>query len=271
MNVLQQKALAESVGMTTDELAETLRKREEAIASGKSLAQITEEEAQQALERQEIQEKFGAALLKIQDVVGNLVAGPFGQLFDLLSNIASLLTTVISPVITGISYVVGLIVDGFKTLSPVLIGIGGLLAVMYAKSIALAVASIAQSAWQALGGIPFIGPILATGALLAGVGLVKRLTTADDMISPGYGKRVLSSPEGSIALNDKDTIIAGTNLGGGDNKGESIIPSIDLTPMIAAINDVKAAVDRLYSKDTSISMDGKKVGTTLTQGSYKPA
>ena len=35
----------------------------------------------------------------------------------------------------------------------------------------------------------------------------------DDLVSmPGYGGRVLSGPEGSIALNDDDTIIAGTNL-----------------------------------------------------------
>ena len=51
MNVIQQKSLAEAVGMTTDELANTLVKREQALASGKSLAQITEEEAKTALER----------------------------------------------------------------------------------------------------------------------------------------------------------------------------------------------------------------------------
>ena len=296
MNVLQQQSLAKAVGMTSDELAETLRKREEAIASGKSLAQITEEEAQQALERQEIQEKFGAALLKVQDVVGNLVAGPFGQLLDLLSNIAGILTTVISPIFTSISYVVGLIVEGFKTLSPILLGIAGILTVMFAKSIALAIANVAATAWSAFIGVPFAGPILATAATLAGIGLVKNLVTADDMVSPGYGKRGLSSPEGSIALNDNDTVIAGTNLMGGTKKPEvspsqvnpssipfpqinpSInttseiqMPQIDLTPMIAAINEVRASINRLYNKDQSINMDGKKVGTTLVQGSYKVA
>jgi hypothetical protein len=87
MNVLQQKALAESVGMTADELANTLRKREEAIASGKSLAQITADEAAEALERQNIQDKFNAAILKLQDIIGNLVAGPVGELLDIFSNI----------------------------------------------------------------------------------------------------------------------------------------------------------------------------------------
>jgi hypothetical protein len=41
--------------------------------------------------------------------------------------------------------------------------------------------------------------------------------------------------------------------------------------MISAINEVRSAIDRLYSKDTSVNLDGKKVGTTLTQGSYKVA
>jgi hypothetical protein len=86
----------------------------------------------------------------------------------------------------------------------------------------------------------------------------------------GYGKRTLLSPEGAIRLNDKDTVIAGTDLGGGDG-GKGISPSINLTPMISAINEVRDAVNKLYSKDTSINMDGKKVGTTLTQGSYKVA
>jgi len=36
---------------------------------------------------------------------------------------------------------------------------------------------------------------------------------ANDLVSlPGYGGRVLSGPEGSISLNDDDTIIAGTDL-----------------------------------------------------------
>ena len=43
----------------------------------------------------------------------------------------------------------------------------------------------------------------------------------------------------------------------------------DLTPIIAAINEVKTSVDKLYNKNTTINMDGSKVGTTLTQGSYK--
>ena len=38
--------------------------------------------------------------------------------------------------------------------------------------------------------------------------------------SGGYGKRTLFGPEGAIQLNDKDTVIAGTNLFG---KGDDVM------------------------------------------------
>jgi hypothetical protein len=133
------------------------------------------------------------------------------------------------------------------------------------------IAGAAMSAFESASKIPYIGWALgaaaAGGAIALGASL---MTKGDDVMSEGgYGKRTLLAPEGAIKLNDKDTVIAGTDLGGG--KGNTAMPQVDLTPMIAAINEVKAAVDRLYSKDSSINMDGKKVGSTLVQGSYKAA
>jgi hypothetical protein len=104
MNRLQQNALAQSVGMTADELANTLRKREEALASGKSLVQIQEEEVRQALERQSVQDKFGAAILKLQELIGNLVAGPLGSFLDVLSGALNIVNEMATPltVVAGI-------------------------------------------------------------------------------------------------------------------------------------------------------------------------
>lgn len=94
MNVIQQKSLAEAVGMTTDELAETLRRREEAVKQGKSLAQITEEEAKKAIERQTIQDKFNATILKLQDFFNNLVAGPIGRFVGKLTESLNIITAI---------------------------------------------------------------------------------------------------------------------------------------------------------------------------------
>jgi hypothetical protein len=48
------------------------------------------------------------------------------------------------------------------------------------------------------------------------------MLAGDDVVSPGYGKRTLFGPEGAIALNDKDTVIAGTNLFDG-TKGDDVM------------------------------------------------
>jgi hypothetical protein len=85
MNVLQKKAIAEAVGLTADELADQLRKQKIAQEQGKSLAQITKEEADEAQKRQDIQDKFNQAILKLQDLVGNLVTGPMSAFIESLS------------------------------------------------------------------------------------------------------------------------------------------------------------------------------------------
>ena len=72
MNVLQQNALADAVGLTSDQLADQLTKQKLAQESGKSLAQITKEEALEAQKRQDIQKKFNALLEKVQDLIGNI-------------------------------------------------------------------------------------------------------------------------------------------------------------------------------------------------------
>jgi hypothetical protein len=358
MNTLQQKALAESVGMTTDELANSLVQRERAIASGKSLAQIQDEDRLKALERQSIQDKFNQSILKLQDFFGNLIAGPLGQLLDIFTKVIGLVTDVLQPVLNVVfkplTWALGTLskMEGLlKSIVAVAIAykgvqlginiakqtqyalnlkdlaleegkltvkrIAGLVEkeslatkiAVYAvslKDLAVAgarkaieyatfaiekaglaiqqislllttreawksIAGAAMSAYQSAAKIPIIGwalgAVAAAGAIALGASL---MTKGDDVMSEGgYGKRTLLAPEGAIRLNDKDTVIAGTNLGGGEGGGT--MPSIDLTPMVAAINEVRAAVDRLYSKDTSISMDGKKVGSTLVQGSYKVA
>ena len=95
MNVLAQNAYAQSLGTTSDKLAEQLRKREEAIKSGKSLQQISEEEAAQALERQNVQDKFNAAVEKLQSLFGNLMAGPLGSFLDMLSGGLNIINSMI--------------------------------------------------------------------------------------------------------------------------------------------------------------------------------
>jgi hypothetical protein len=88
-----------------------------------------------------------------------------------------------------------------------IIGTIGALTVQLGIQLGLLSASMATNAAMTFG----IGVAVAVAAALAGIAAIKA-TIADDMVSPGYGKRTLMGPEGAIALNDKDTVIAGTNL-----------------------------------------------------------
>jgi hypothetical protein len=263
MNVIAQKSYAEALGTTSDELANQLMKREQAIASGKSLAQITAEEADEAAKRQDAQTKFNNAMEKLQSIIGNLVAGPLGIFLDMIAKILDS-TVGMSMVLGAIlgSQIPGLI-KGFRT-------VVGFIRTAAKLSIGEAVASAAASAAK----IPYVGWALA-GAAAAGLGALLYTYIADDMVQTptGYGKRTIVGPEGSIALNDNDTIVAGTDLGQGGGKTESVksSPSIDLTPMISAINEVTSAVNQLNSKKWDVYLDSKVVGTGLMQKSYKSA
>jgi hypothetical protein len=85
MNVIAQNSYAQALGTTSDELANQLKKREVAISQGKSLAQVTAEEAVDAAKRQSIQEKFNIAMDRIKSIIGNLLAGPLGSFLESLS------------------------------------------------------------------------------------------------------------------------------------------------------------------------------------------
>ena len=94
-----------------------------------------------------------------------------------------------------------------------ILGTIGALTVQLGISLGILSASLATNAAVTFG----VGVAIAIVAAAAGYYAIKALAKADDMVSPGgsgsgYGTRTLMGPEGAIALNNKDTVIAGTNL-----------------------------------------------------------
>jgi hypothetical protein len=276
MNTITQKSYAQALGTTSDELANQLMKREQAIASGKSLAQITAEEADSAAERQDIQTKFNAAMEKLQSIIGNLVAGPLGTMLEILSQSLGLISSIglglaawytTSKLIAGSQALIAwystqkLIADRLQlgVGSGIVAQLGRMLGISVAKAAAETAAATAISFGTLL-------PII-LGAGVAAYSLFKSFN-ADDYSNDGYGKRTLLTPEGSIRFNDNDKIIAGTNLDGGIKSPQA---TMDLSPVIAAMNNMTKSVDRLHDKETVIKMGTKEVGTALMMGSYRSA
>jgi hypothetical protein len=136
--------------------------------------------------------------------------------------------------------------------------------------------SMAVTAGKAVAGIPFVGPVLAVAAIASaiagGMMLYNKFKSqpGDDVMSEGgYGKRTLFGPEGAIRLNDRDTVIAGTDLFGKRKSSASTTPSNDNSALVAEMQAVKGILQAILSKEGGVFIDGNKVGSTLALASYK--
>ena len=155
-------------------------------------------------------------------------------------------------------------------LSPIIVGVAAAMAPLAAKSVVTAIAGIYTSLSQIPFGIGLAAATGVAGGLLALISSAKS-QTADDMVQPGYGKRTILSPEGSIQLNDNDTIIAGTDLEG-KKKTQAVTSSstsVDIGPLVQEMAAVKNLLGQLLAKDTNVYMDSTKVGEALRVSAVK--
>lgn len=248
MNVLAQDALAKSMNMTSDELANTLLQQENlgklgkveldriqikraALIADRKFAEAdlllsqakNDEDAKAALDRLSAQEQFNAAVDKAKD----LFVGLIGNM-------------------------------------PTLLGILG--------SIAAVMAGIAASAVIATGGAAAVGGLIGLAALgivgynagvYAGNKLVGPETKPDGeiiqdgIISPTGGLEV-KGPKGSIYLDKDDSVIAGTAL----NKKNT-------TSGNSAADTVLHKILKAIEAGGDVYLDANKVGQALTLGRYK--
>ena len=135
------------------------------------------------------------------------------------------------------------------------------------------IADMAMSAFASLSKIPFIGPILGIAGAAAAAGLgYMYYNKADDMVSPGansagYGSRTLTGPEGAIALNNKDTVIAGTNL---FTKGDDVVSKpAGAVNMVQDNSRMEKLLERAVNRpDPVIKMNGERLGTAVGKYAY---
>ena len=204
----------------------------------------------------------------------NPILKAFGGIKDIISSFfdptKSFADTLaeMGPVVSGLAVAFGII--GTALLASIVPGLvtaavsAGALAIEMA---AAAIASITTASATTLG-IGIIAVVAGIAAAVAAMNSAK----ADDLMSPGYGKRVLSSPEGTFALNDKDTVVAGTDLNqdiGGNETSSTSSPSINLTPLVEQMNAMNATLNAILNKEGTVMLDSTKVGTALSVGSYK--
>ena len=259
MNRIQQEALAKSVGMSREDLAQTLFVQEQlAGATGEQAAeeekiinarikQVGLEQTQKELaedgvaglrEQNSQADRLSAAITKIQELFV-AVAEPVLALteslmpiLDILGSVVGFIGSMISGITTFASMIgeaigfVGSLAEGLGPLNYLLKGIAG-----------IAIILAAYGAYAALAWIPVVGPLLglaaAAAVTTAGFSALSGAEKAGDMFSTGKGKTMVSPAEGGLfELSDNDEFAAapglGKMLGGGGNTNTVVENKTDM-------------------------------------------
>ena len=281
MNRIEQQALADAVGMSREDLAQTLFTQEQLKGLSKDQAEIEKAKLDDAIE------KFGLnAAMKAQE------EGTLQTLFDQASeqekmkmaseeiNIAFMkMGKSLLPVFETITNITTIIAENIKLVGT-LIGLYGVVNTVLTaqkiiqaqgnkeriKELLLGKSKLAQLAAQAVA-FALANPFraLAGVAAAATVGAIayNALGKADDFVQEpmggnGYG-RTLLSPKGSLAINDGDTIIAGTNL---EQGGNNTTAKVDMT-------ETNTLLRQILSKQGTVSLDAEKMGTAISMNTYE--
>jgi transcriptional regulator with XRE-family HTH domain len=329
MNSIAAEALAKSLGLSREELAQSLINQEalnkagmtgkttqEAYAAlkekGLSDDQIAEKLGNKILARQmksqSVQDRFNASIEKLQELFVS-VAEPILQI---VSPFMDLLTFVLPGITASMQFLlypvkllgegINGIINSFKTgenilenMAKILFGIVSttilyrsvMLGINLAEKAKLGLdkqelllgkSKLMQLAAQAVAWA-IANPIMALAGLaaagLVGAAVYSAVSKGDDIMSPGnntsgYGERTLFGPEGAIQLNNKDTVIAGTNLFG--NTAQSITSptiTINTDPLAREMQAVTKALEKLFDKDSNVYLDGALIGKGIKQARTK--
>jgi hypothetical protein len=280
-DLFTQRALAAAAGMSVAEInrqltvqerlnslsADQREAAERAIEQGLDISQINEGQLNQEVQRFKLQKEQQGQVANLSNAFQGIAATLASSLVPLIESLTPLLSFALEPIkimAEGLKFIVDTATE-YKEITLALVGVlGSVLAiqkgiVLYQRRAAvLRLLNIKREA--ALASIKALSNPAVALAGIAAAGLVtglavKYMSTADDMVSPGYGKRALFD-EGSVTLlNNNDTVVAGTNLQGNQN----MVSSNNNSDLIRELKGLRQE----FSKNRDTYIDGTKVTSRI--------
>jgi len=279
MDVIQKRAVADAAGLTVEQLTKSLKKQEdinnlttkERLEYDRLLASMedgSKSDAKKLLDQTKslaLQEEFNATIENLKEQIimpltkklmewQPMIKGWIKDFKEFVGGADGLLN-----IVKGIAIAWGVI----KAAQIFILGKQAAMFMWSKRQLvvdaARAIAATTTNSMATFG----IGTLIAVGAVAAALGALAAygFTTGDDVTSPaGYGDRVLSTKKGSIALNNADDVVAGTNLGGGSEIGGK-----KHKELIAKMNELITVVKTAKP----LNIDGAKVGEAIYIGSIQ--
>ena len=207
MNRIQQEGAAKAIGIGRDALADIVMKQNLATMSAEEFKNAYGETTYEQMQSVSAQEKLKLSIDKMKDSL--VEAG-----------------LVLAPIVDGMAAFLGYIVESKFILG----GIGSLLTFLAGRQMILAGIAMKKAIFEIFAGNAKMGifGLAASAAAVAammGAASQSRVSKVNDMeMGPtgmgGFGDRVITGPAGSFALNNRDTVVAGTNLGGDNGEAK---------------------------------------------------
>ena len=254
LNVIQQQALAESLGMNVGQLSEMLLKQEYLNEQGEIIKDVTDDELRNRLESLSTQEKFNMAIEKMQGLIGDLVQGPLGTFMDIMG--AILENSIALGAVLGVIATVQIVkmVSGFAQAAR---GLRAMAAASKSTAIANAAAYAIANPFKALAGLAVAG--IAIGGI---AGLIAGATGND---APGaqFGGKVMKG--GAVRVGEVGPEILQLPEGAriqplnvaerGDLRATAAqVAPLDLSPMLAELKSLKEGLNQIPKAISNIKM-----------------
>jgi hypothetical protein len=266
-NRLEQEAIAKSIGLSKDQISKMIYAKELEAGVTEKQAALNAGMKLEDLERLTVQE----SITKSMEKMGQALAGPLEMLASMLDNLmqfSGIITTVIGSfvILKGIQLTMLGIAEAsaaFESLklgyiaaqrgaalgyNSILLARQAILSGELAKAIGIAAAYAIANPFAALAGL----------AVAAGVGAVVYSQMKDGVIDPKKGP-VVSGEFGTVQLNPKDSIVAGTNLMP-DNKVRTTPSS---SPQSTPIIDYEKLSQVMSRVTVQSNLDGVAVSSRL--------
>lgn len=257
MNVIAQDRMAAALGLSSDELSDQLLKQKYLGMSQEQVAAMAGEEVAKRLEALNAQDKFNAAVEKMQDIFGRIAAGPLGKFADILAS-ATENATVLYSLMGAIAAV---------SLTKLVTGLAA--SAVQAGILAAGTAATASAITLGIGAVAIAAGITAMAAAY-NKAKEEAAQPVGDILSSN-GKTIVSTKEGGLfSLSNNDDFAAAPGLASLMNRPNQTTPAVDNTEMLSVLNSIynemkqtKEGIDSLNSKEGKVMMGSHHVGTVL--------
>jgi hypothetical protein len=284
LNVIQQDAIAKSIGMSADEMADAYKQQELLRGTAFATKAAFEEQAKLAAQQGKLeefmasvkgaangeelarqaaqigaQEKFQAAIEKLKETFTEIAGGPLLQMVEKFANFVSNAEN-LKSIFAGIQKILDIIVIaiGVKLvagLAKAVIQLG--IAAVEAGIMGAGAATAASAVTFGLGAVAIIAALSSIMGAFDGITSgIEAKKVEDAAISPSGGL-LISGPKGSFITDPSDQVVAAPNaasmVGGGGGISRADIDAIANRPI--AVN-VQANTDTLLRLQTAQSQYG---------------